>query len=122
MGELHSHFRCRGGGKACTDHIDSAGKQGTNNELLDHGAGQAGVLPHDHFVAVAVRGGFPGRQSSAVSGGKFNYIKTNGASIVSKDAPADAIQKMKQIFDSGTTVWLQLGNVGNFGLSNDPIK
>lgn len=51
----------------------------------------------------------------------FNYIKTNGASIVSKDAPADAIQKMKQIFDSGTTVWLQLGNVGNFGLSNDPI-
>ena len=52
----------------------------------------------------------------------FNYIKTNGASIVSKDAPADAIQKMKQIFDSGTTVWLQLGNVGNFGLSNDPIK
>ena len=52
----------------------------------------------------------------------FNYIKTNGASIVSKNAPADAIQKMKQIFDSGTTVWLQLGNVGNFGLSNDPIK
>lgn len=52
----------------------------------------------------------------------FNYIKTNGASIVAKDAPADAIQKMKQIFDSGTTVWLQLGNVGNFGLSNNPIK
>lgn len=51
----------------------------------------------------------------------FNYIKTNGASIAAKDAPADAIQKMKQIFDSGTTVWLQLGNVGNFGLSNDPI-
>lgn len=52
----------------------------------------------------------------------FNYIKTNGASIAAKDAPADAIEKMKQIFDSGTTVWLQLGNVGNFGLSNDPIK
>ena len=52
----------------------------------------------------------------------FNYIKMNGASIVAKDAPADAIQKMKQIFDSGTTVWLQLGNVGNFGLSNDPIE
>ena len=51
----------------------------------------------------------------------FNYIKTNGASIAAKDAPADAIEKMKQIFDSGTTVWLQLGNVGNFGLSNDPI-
>lgn len=51
----------------------------------------------------------------------FNYIKTNGASIVSKNAPADAIHKMKQIFDSGTTVWLQLGNVGNFGLSNNPI-
>lgn len=52
----------------------------------------------------------------------FNYIKTNGASIAAKDAPADAVEKMKQIFDSGTTVWLQLGNVGNFGLSNDPIK
>ena len=51
----------------------------------------------------------------------FNYIKTNGASIAAKNAPADAIEKMKQIFDSGTTVWLQLGNVGNFGLSNDPI-
>ena len=52
----------------------------------------------------------------------FNYIKTNGASIAAKNAPADAVEKMKQIFDSGTTVWLQLGNVGNFGLSNDPIK
>lgn len=52
----------------------------------------------------------------------FNYIKTNGASIAAKDAPADAVEKMKQIFDSGTTVWLQLGNVGNFGLSNNPIK
>ena len=52
----------------------------------------------------------------------FNYVKTNGASIAAKDAPADAVEKMKQIFDSGTTVWLQLGNVGNFGLSNDPIK
>lgn len=52
----------------------------------------------------------------------FNYIKTNGASIAAKDAPADAIQKMKKIFDSGTTVWLQLGNVGNFGLSNNPTN
>lgn len=51
----------------------------------------------------------------------FNYIKMNGASIAAKDAPADAVEKMKQIFDSGTTVWLQLGNVGNLGLSNDPI-
>lgn len=51
----------------------------------------------------------------------FNYVKTKGASITSKDAPADAIKKMKEIFNSGTTVWLQLGNVGNFGLSNDPI-
>ena len=52
----------------------------------------------------------------------FNYIKTNGASIAAKDAPADAVEKMKQIFDSGTTVWLQLGNVGNLEVSNDPIK
>ena len=51
----------------------------------------------------------------------FNYVKTNGANIVSKDAPSDAIQKMKQIFDSGTTVWLSLTNVGNLGMSNNII-
>ena len=51
----------------------------------------------------------------------FNYVKTNGASIIAKDAPADAVAKIKSIFDSGTTVWLQLSNVGNFGLSNNII-
>ena len=51
----------------------------------------------------------------------YNYVKTNGASIKSKDAPADAIQKIKQIFDAGTTVWLKLSDVGNFGLTNHTI-
>lgn len=51
----------------------------------------------------------------------FNYVKTVGASITAKEAPAEAVKKIKEIFDSGVTLWLQLGNVGNFGLSNDCI-
>lgn len=50
----------------------------------------------------------------------WNYIKTNGCKLVGR-CPADAIAKIKQIFDQGITFWKNASEVGDYSLDNSPV-
>lgn len=66
---------------------------------------------------------------------EFTFTKTKGAKILairteldSQDrrnylggCPADALQKMTAIYDSGITFWKNASHVGNYSLDNSPI-
>ena len=49
----------------------------------------------------------------------WNYVKTNGCKLVGR-CPADAIAKIKQIFDAGVTFWKSAAEVGNYSQNNAP--
>ena len=51
-GHYNSQFRGRRRGIASLDDIDATGDESTDNQLLDHLAGDAGVLADDHLVAL----------------------------------------------------------------------
>lgn len=55
----------------------------------------------------------------------WNYLKTKGATLVrvggsSRGYPADAYDRLVNIFDNGITFWNSLENVGNYSLNNAP--
>lgn len=49
----------------------------------------------------------------------WNYVKTNGLKIIG-GCPADALAKIKQVFDNGVTFWKSASEVGNYYLDNAP--
>lgn len=53
---------------------------------------------------------------------RFNYIKTNSVGVVGKNAPSDAVAHIKQILNSGVTMWYKLAEVGHFELTNTCIQ
>ena len=53
-----------------------------------------------------------GRQS-------WNYVKTNGASVVGK-VPANVLKRINSLFDRGLTFW-HIDDVGNYALSNSIV-
>ena len=49
----------------------------------------------------------------------WNYVKTNGASVVGK-VPPDVLAQINSLFDRGLTFW-HTGDVGNYALDNSIV-
>ena len=49
----------------------------------------------------------------------WNYIKTNGSSVVGK-VPSNVLKKINSLFDRGITFW-HVNDVGNYALDNSII-
>ena len=50
----------------------------------------------------------------------YTYLKTKGCHI-DGGAPADAIQRIEQIYDNGIRFWVNASEVGNYEISNTPV-
>ena len=50
----------------------------------------------------------------------WNYIKTNGLNMSSQNVPADYVEKIKAIHDTGVTYWKAHDEIGNYALNNAP--
>lgn len=49
----------------------------------------------------------------------WNYVKTNGASVVGK-VPAGTLAQINRLFDRGITFW-HVNDVGNYALDNSIV-
>ena len=49
----------------------------------------------------------------------YTFIKTRGAKVVG-GAPADAIDRIQRIYDSGIRFWVNASEVGNYNVNNAP--
>lgn len=50
----------------------------------------------------------------------WTYVKTNGCQIHG-NIPAYDLSILTKIFDNGVRFWKEIGNIGNFSLSNNPL-
>lgn len=50
----------------------------------------------------------------------WSYVKTIGANV-SGNIPNDDLDKIKSIYDTGVTFWVNGDEIGNYSLSNNPI-
>lgn len=53
---------------------------------------------------------------------QWNFIKTNGANIEGEDIPQVAINELKEIFNTGVTLWHNADNIYNYNLSNNIVQ
>lgn len=50
----------------------------------------------------------------------WTFLKTSNALIISKSAPASAVDSIANIFNRGITMWTSAANIGNYSLDNSP--